>query len=179
MIYKLGDKTPKIGKDPFIADSAVIGGDVVIGDNCSIWFSAVIRADENEIRIGNCTNIQDNATVHISLNSGTYIGNNVTVGHNAIIHGCTIGNNVLIGMGSIILDGVNIPDNVLIGAGSLVTHKLKIESGDLVLGSPAKVIRKLSDKNIAYLSHGAQLYVDDSKIYNETMKTMTLEEAQK
>jgi len=170
MIYEVKGKKPIIGKNYFIAPTASIIGDVVIGDNCSIWFSAVIRGDENSIRIGNTTNIQDNVTVHVGVDDSTIIGDNVTIGHNAIIHGCEIGSNVMIGMGSIILNSVKIPNNVMIGAGALVTPKLKIEEGNLVVGNPARVIRKLSDKNREYLKHGAELYKEDIKIYNETFK---------
>ncbi|MTI47788.1 gamma carbonic anhydrase family protein [Sporosalibacterium faouarense] len=150
---------PKIHDSCFIADSAAIIGKVNIGENTSVWYNCVLRGDENNITIGKHTNIQDGTVIHISKDYNTEIGDYVTVGHKAIVHACKIGDNVLVGMGAIILDGAVIEDNVLIGAGSIVTPGKKIPSGSLVLGSPAKVVRELTDKEIEQLKQSAVDYV--------------------
>ncbi len=165
MILSYMDKTPKIKKSSFIAKGAVVIGDVEIGENSSIWYNAVIRGDESSIRIGNNTNIQDNSTVHISHYSKTFIGNNVTIGHNAIIHGCEIKDNVLVGMGSTILDNAVINENVIIGANSLITSNVVIPKNSLVLGSPAKVIRSLTKDEIESIKQSAQSYVAEAEAH--------------
>lgn len=159
MIKEYEGKKPNIDGTCFIADSAEIIGDVSIGEYTSIWYNCVLRGDENSIKIGNHTNIQDGTVIHISRDYGTEIGDYVTVGHKAIIHACKIGNNVLVGMGAIILDGAEVEDNVLIGAGSIVTTGKKIPSGSLVLGSPARVVRSLTDDEIEQLKQSAVDYV--------------------
>lgn len=159
MIIEYKGIKPKIHETCFLADSAEIIGNVEIGKNTSIWYSCVLRADYNKIKIGEYTNIQDASVIHISKDYDTIIGDYVTVGHKAIIHACKIGNNVLIGMGSIILDGVEIEDNVLVGAGSIVTPGKRIPTGSLVLGTPARVVRKLSDEEIKQLKQSAVDYV--------------------
>lgn len=166
MIYKYEDKYPSIDDSAFIAGSADIIGDVTIKEDCSIWFGAVIRGDENYIRIGKGTNIQDNCTVHI--NSGDYpteIGEYVTVGHGAIVHACKIGNCVLVGMGAIVLDGAEVGDYSIIGAGSVVAGGKKIPSGVLVLGSPGKIVRELTEEEKKGLEASAKNYISFSKKY--------------
>ena len=158
MILKYGDKKPQIHESCFVADSAELIGDVILDENTSIWYGCILRGDENKITIGKNTNIQDGTVIHISKDYSTEIGDYVTVGHKAIIHSCTIGDNVLVGMGAIILDGVKIEENVLIGAGSIVTPGKVIPSGSLVLGSPAKVIRQLSEEEIEQLKQSALEY---------------------
>ncbi|MGL4569219.1 MAG: gamma carbonic anhydrase family protein [Fusobacteriaceae bacterium] len=165
MIYKLGDKTPKIGDENFIAENSTIIGDVVTGKNVSIWYSAVLRGDCSNISIGDCSNIQDNVTVHGDFPFPVKIGKGVTVGHNCVIHGCTVGDNVIIGMGAILLNGSKVPSNCIVAAGALVTEKLEAEEGSLIVGSPAKVIRKLSEENIKYISYAKELYVKDIELY--------------
>ncbi|MGL4253328.1 MAG: gamma carbonic anhydrase family protein [Fusobacteriaceae bacterium] len=165
MIYKLGDKTPKIGEENFIAENSTIIGDVVTGKNVSIWYSAVLRGDCSNISIGDCSNIQDNVTVHGDFPFPVKIGKGVTVGHNCVIHGCTVGDNVIIGMGAILLNGSKVPSNCIVAAGALVTEKLEAEEGSLIVGSPAKVIRKLSEENIKYISYAKELYVKDIELY--------------
>ena len=137
---------PKIDETVFIADSADVIGQVNIGKNANIWYGTVLRADDNHITVGENTNIQDGSVVHISEGYPTVIGDNVTIGHKSIIHGCEIGNNTLIGMGSIVLDGAKIGEFTLLGAGSLVPPGKEIPSGVLAMGSPAKVIRELSEQ---------------------------------
>ncbi len=154
---------PQIHDSCFIADSAELIGKVEIGENTSVWYNCVLRGDENSIRIGKHTNIQDGTVIHISKEYSTDIGDYVTVGHKAIVHACRIGDNVLVGMGAIILDGAEIEDNVLIGAGSIVTPGKIIPSGSLVLGSPAKVVRELSSEEIEQLKQSAVDYVENAE----------------
>ena len=148
----------KIDDSVFAAEGARIVGDVTIGEGCGIWYNAVLRADEKPIVIGKNTNIQDNCVLHVSFWNGLTIGDNVTVGHAAIVHGCTVGNNTLIGMGSIIMNDAVIGDNCIIGAGALVTERTEIPSGYLAVGSPAKVVRKLTDEEIERNKKSAELY---------------------
>lgn len=159
MIIEYEGVKPNIHETCFIAESAEVIGKVELGMFTSIWYNCVLRGDENTITIGNYTNIQDGTVIHISKDYNTEIGDYVTVGHNAIVHACKIGNNVLVGMGAIILDGAEIEDNVLIGAGSIVTTGKRIPSGSLVLGSPAKVVRSLTDDEIEQLKQSAIDYV--------------------
>ena len=169
-IYKLGELTPKIGENNFLADSSTIIGDVETGNNVSIWYSAILRADASKIKVGDNSNIQDNSTVHGDITAPVTIGKNVTVGHNCIIHGCTIGDNVIIGMGSIILNGSKIPNNCIVAAGSLITKKLEAEEGDLVGGNPARVIRKLSEENKEYINYAKEFYTKDIELYKKLEK---------
>ena len=157
---------PTLGANVYIADSARIIGDTSLGDNCSVWPMATIRGDVNSIRIGARTSIQDNAVLHCThksvANPDGYplvIGSGVTVGHSAVLHGCTIGDNVLIGIHATVLDGALVPDNVMIGAGCLVPPKAQLESGYLYIGSPAKKARAISAEEIAYLDYSANNYV--------------------
>lgn len=130
LIKNILDKNPLIGNDCFLSDTCVLIGNVTIGDQCSVWFNAVIRGDVNFIKIGNKVNIQDNAVIHCTyMKYPTIIGNNVSIGHNAIIHGCTIYNNVLIGMGAIVMDGVTVESNAIIAAGAVVTQRKHIFEG--------------------------------------------------
>lgn len=170
MIYKLFDKEPKIGENNYIAENATVIGEVATSENVSIWFGAVVRADMSKIMIGKNSNVQDNVIIHGDTPYPVTIGENVTIGHGAIIHGCTIGDNTIIGMGSIILNGVTIPKNCLVAAGSLVTTKLEAEEGDLIGGSPAKVIKKLDEKNKNYLKYACNVYIEDIKKYSEGLK---------
>ncbi|MFV0265908.1 MAG: gamma carbonic anhydrase family protein [Draconibacterium sp.] len=150
-IKELKGKNPKFGKDCFLAETAAIIGDVKIGDNCSIWYNAVLRGDVHYIKIGNNTNIQDNATIHATYQkSPTSIGNNVTIAHGAIIHGCTLQDNVMIGMNAVILDNAVIESNSIVAAGSVVTKGTIVESGTVYAGIPAKKVKDISPE----LLHG-------------------------
>ena len=145
IIKELNGKKPQFGEDCFIAENAVIVGDVVMGDQCSIWYNAVLRGDVHYIKMGDKVNIQDNATVHCTyLKSPTTIGNNVSIGHNAIVHGCTIYDNVLIGMGAIVMDDCVVESNSIIAAGAVVTQGTHVESGSIYAGVPAKKIKDIS-----------------------------------
>lgn len=156
-----------IDKSVFIADGAKVIGDVGIGAGSSVWYNAVIRADSNSVRIGRCSNVQDNAVIHTSKDFGVSIGDNVTIGHGAIVHGCTLGDNVMIGMGAIVLDGAVIEDNCIIGAGALVTQGKTIPAGSLAFGNPAKVVRQLSENEINSILDNASSYVKKAKEYTK------------
>jgi carbonic anhydrase/acetyltransferase-like protein (isoleucine patch superfamily) len=145
LIKELRGYTPKFGKNCYLADNAVIIGDVEMGDDCSIWFGAVLRGDVHSIRIGNKVNIQDNATIHATFEkSPTTIGNNVSIAHNVVVHGCTIKDNVLIGMSAVVLDDVVVESNAIVAAGSVVTKGTIVESGWIYAGIPAKKIKQVS-----------------------------------
>ena len=136
--------TPEFGENCFLADNATLTGDVIMGNNCSVWFNAVVRGDVNSIRIGNNVNIQDGAIVHCTYQKAAVeIGNNVSIAHNAIIHGCIIRDNVLIGMGAIIMDGVIIESNCLIAAGAVVLEGTVVESGSVYAGIPARKVKTI------------------------------------
>ncbi|MBT8255614.1 MAG: gamma carbonic anhydrase family protein [Bacteroidia bacterium] len=136
---------PEIPEDCFIADNATLVGDVVLGSQCSVWFNAVIRGDVHYIKIGNKVNIQDGAVIHATYRtSPTNIGNNVSIGHNAIVHGCTVKDNVLIGMGSIVMDDCIIESNSIIAAGAVVTKNTHVESGSIYAGIPARKVKDIS-----------------------------------
>lgn len=144
LIKTVNGITPEYGNDCFIAENATLTGDVKMGDNCSIWFNAVIRGDVHYIKMGNKVNVQDGAVIHATYQkSPTTIGNNVSVGHNALVHGCTIHDNVLIGMGAIVMDDVVIESNSIVGAGAVVTKGTHIESGCVYAGNPAKKIKEV------------------------------------
>lgn len=140
---------PTFGLNCFIAPNATVTGDVIMGDDCSIWFNAVLRGDVNSIRMGNKVNIQDGAIIHCTYKrAATQIGNNVSVGHNAIVHGCTIYDNVLVGMGAIVMDHAEVSSNVIIAAGAVVLENTKIEEGSIYAGVPAKKIKNISAEMI-------------------------------
>lgn len=148
-LYEIKGTRPLWGKDCFIAPNATLCGDVIMGDECSVWFNAVIRGDVNSIRMGNRVNVQDGAVIHCTyLKSVTQIGNNVSIGHNAIVHGCVIADNVLIGMGSIIMDHATIGSNSIIAAGAVITEKMVVEPGSIYAGVPAKKIKDISEELI-------------------------------
>lgn len=136
---------PKIGNDCFLAENSTIVGDVEMGEQCSVWFNTVIRGDVNSIRMGNKVNVQDGAVIHCTYEkTKTILGNNVSIGHNALVHGCTVEDNVLIGMGSIVMDNVYIESNCIIAAGAVVLEGTRIESGSVYAGVPAKKVKSLS-----------------------------------
>ena len=141
---------PTFGDDCYIAPNATIVGDVVMGDNCSIWFNAVLRGDVNIIRMGNKVNVQDGAIIHCTYKkAGTIIGNNVSIGHNAIVHGCVIKDNVLVGMGAIVMDNALIGNNCIIAAGAVVLENTQIEPGSIYAGIPAKKVKEISPEMIS------------------------------
>lgn len=148
MIVSYQDHTPVIDGTAFIAENAAVAGQVTVGKDASVWFGAVLRGDLQPITVGEGSNVQDNAVVHVGANTPAVIGKNVTVGHGAVVHGATIGDNVLVGMGAIVLDGAVIGENCIIGAGALVTSNTEIPANSLVLGMPAKVTKTLTPAQI-------------------------------
>ena len=163
MITEFKSKKPVIHKTVFIAASADIIGDVEIGENSSIWFNAVIRGDAEKIRIGNRTSIQDNVVVH----SATDVGDDVSVGHGAVLHGCKTGNNIIIGMNSTLLDGAEIGDNSIVGANALLPPGKKFPANSLIIGMPAKVRREVDDEDIEMIRKNAAYYVELMSEYNK------------
>ena len=154
-------RRPRLGKNVFIARTAIVIGDVTLGAYSSVWYGAVLRGDINRIVVGHHTNVQDNAVLHLADELPCVLGNWVTVGHSAVVHACTVRDEVLVGMGAVILDGAVIGRQSIIGAKALVTQGTEIPPGSLVLGAPAKVARKLSSAERAGLKWWAQKYVDN------------------
>jgi carbonic anhydrase/acetyltransferase-like protein (isoleucine patch superfamily) len=152
-------QSPRLGRQVYLARSAVVLGDVTLGDFSSVWCNAVLRGDINRIQIGRGSNIQDNVVMHLADDLPCIVGEWVTVGHSAILHACTVGNEVLVGMGSVLLDGVRVGDQSIIGARALVTQHVEIPPGSLVLGAPAKVVRQLTDEERGRLKGMAEKYV--------------------
>lgn len=150
LILPVKEVMPTFGNNCFLAPNATIVGDVVMGDDCSVWFNAVVRGDVNIIRIGNKVNIQDGAVIHCTYQkTQTVIGNNVSIGHNAIVHGCTVNDNVLIGMGAIVMDNAEIGSNSIIAAGAVVLEGTKVEAGCIYAGVPAKKVKDISQELIS------------------------------
>lgn len=150
LIKSVNGKSPNIPSDCYVADNATIVGDVVLGVSCSVWFNAVIRGDVHFIKIGNKVNIQDGAIIHCTyLKHPTIIGNNVSIGHLAIVHGCTIEDNVLIGMGAIVMDNCVIESNSIVAAGAVVTQNTRVESGTIYAGVPAKKVKDINQSDFA------------------------------
>ena len=173
MLHKFKETLPKLGKDSWVAPSADVVGDVVCGEDCSIWFGSVIRGDVHYIKIGNRVNIQDLSMVHVthykkadkSDGNPTIIGDDVTIGHRVMLHGCIIEKACLIGMSATILDGAVIGEESIVGAGSLVTKNKVFPPRSLIMGSPAKVVRQLSDEEVQELYNSAHRYVEFKKDY--------------
>ena len=155
LIKSVKGKSPIFEANVYLAENATVVGDVKMGSDCSVWFSAVIRGDVNSIRIGNKVNIQDGAVIHCTYQkAATILGNNVSVGHNALVHGCTIHDNVLVGMGAIVMDGVVVESNSIIAAGAVVLERTHIESGTIYAGIPAKKVKELNEEQTARLIEG-------------------------
>ncbi|MFN4298929.1 MAG: gamma carbonic anhydrase family protein [Thermaurantimonas sp.] len=147
IVKEVNGKSPVFGQNCYLAETSVVVGDVVMGDDCSIWFNAVVRGDVHYIRMGNKVNVQDNATIHCTYQRApTNIGNNVSIGHNAIVHGCTIHDNVLIGMGAIVMDGCVIESNCIIAAGAVVLEGTRVPSGSIFAGVPARKVKDLDQE---------------------------------
>ena len=159
-LIKYKGKTPQVGERVFLAEGACLVGDVSVGDDSSVFYNAVLRGDLAEIKIGKRTNIQDNVSIHVSTGVGVNIGDEVTVGHGAVLHGCTIEDNVLVGMGAIIMDGALIMKNCIVGAGALVTAGKNFPEGSLVMGSPAHIVRTLTADEIKNVKIGVEHYLD-------------------
>jgi carbonic anhydrase/acetyltransferase-like protein (isoleucine patch superfamily) len=170
MIYELGERKLEIlGDDYFIADNATVIGSVVMHQNASIWFGAVLRGDNDVITIGENSNIQDLSVLHIDPGFPLTIGKNVTIGHKVMLHGCDIGDNTLIGINSVILNGAKIGKNCLIGANSLISENKVIPDGSMVMGSPGKVVKQLSEQQMKGLEMSALHYVENFKRYKREL----------
>jgi carbonic anhydrase/acetyltransferase-like protein (isoleucine patch superfamily) len=157
---------PTIPKSCFIEETAVVIGDVVMGKDCSVWFNAVVRGDVNYIRIGDRTNVQDLCMLHVTHDTHPLIiGNEVTIGHNVVLHGCTIQDRVLVGMGAIIMDGAVVGEDSVVGAGALVVEGTVVPPKSLILGSPARVKRKVTEKELAWIRESAENYVRYARQY--------------
>jgi carbonic anhydrase/acetyltransferase-like protein (isoleucine patch superfamily) len=155
LLKSVKGKSPIFGANVYLAENSTVLGDVEMGSDCSVWFSAVVRGDVNSIRIGNKVNIQDGAVIHCTYQkAATILGNNVSVGHNAVVHGCNIHDNVLIGMGAIVMDGVVVESNSIIAAGAVVLEGTHIESGTIYAGIPAKKVKELNEEQTARLIEG-------------------------
>jgi gamma-carbonic anhydrase len=172
-IYELGRERPKIGEHVFVAPSASVIGDVLIGESSSVWFGVVLRGDVFPIRIGARTNIQDNSVVHVTGGKTmTTIGDDVTVGHSVIVHGCKVGNRCLLGMGSIVLDGAVIDDECFIAAGSLVPPGMHVPSRSMVKGRPGKVIRTLRPDELESIDFAARDYVRNARAFMTELRVI-------
>ena len=165
--FRLKTHRPVVAASAFVARGAVVCGDVVLDDQASVWFSAVIRGDTESIRVGSRANVQDGAVVHADPGFPTVIGDDVTVGHRAIVHGAQIGAQTLVGMGAILMNGVKVGPRCLIGAGALLTTGREFEADSLILGSPAKAVRKLTDVELADVIDSARHYVEASRAFLE------------
>ncbi|MFB9863788.1 gamma carbonic anhydrase family protein [Rufibacter immobilis] len=162
---------PTIGQNCFVAPNATIVGDVVLGDQCTVWFNAVIRGDVHRIRIGNKTNIQDGAVIHCTYQKApTSIGSNVSIGHNALVHGCTVEDNVLIGMGAIVMDNTVVQQHCIVAAGAVVLENTVCESGHIYAGVPAKKVKALTPEQIAGMAKTADNYVMYASWFQEGEK---------
>ena len=163
-LYRLGDESPNLpGGFYWVAESASVIGNVNIGEDVGIWFGAVLRGDNEAITIGKGSNIQENCVMHTDMGFPLVIGEGCTIGHKAMLHGCTIGDNSLVGMGAIVLNGAKIGNNCLVGAGALVTEGKEIPDNSLVVGSPAKPVRELDDKAVAMLQSSSRHYIENAR----------------
>ena len=171
-IYQLNNLTPAIDDSAWVADSAQVMGDVVLGADSSVWFGVVIRGDTEPITVGRGSNIQDNSVLHADHGLPLSIGENVTVGHQVMLHGCTIGDYSLIGIAAVVLNGAKIGKNCLVGAGSLVTEGKEFPDGSLIMGSPAKAVRQLSPEQIEGLKMSAKHYINNASRYKAGLKKL-------
>ena len=168
-IYEVDGITPQVAESAWVADSAEVMGDVALGEEVSIWFGVVVRGDTSAIRIGNRTNIQDASVLHSDVGMPLTIGCGVTVGHKAMLHGCTVGDDSLIGIGAVVLNGAKIGKGCLVGAGALVTEDKAFPDGSMIIGSPAKLVRSLTPEQLQGLRHSAEHYVANAKRFKVSL----------
>ncbi len=169
-IYQLGDEAPDIHPTAWVADSAQVIGAVTMAESSSVWFGVVARGDSDRITIGRGSNIQDGSVLHADQGVPLHIGDNVTVGHQAMLHGCTIGEGSLIGIQAVVLNGAKIGRNCLVGAGALVTEGKEFPDGSLIMGSPAKVVRSLTPEQMAGMQRGTKHYVENARRFATGLK---------
>ena len=169
-LYELDGVAPSLADSAWVADSAEVIGDVALAEDASVWFGVVIRGDNHRISIGRGSNVQDLSVLHTDAGVPLVIGDNVTIGHQVMLHGCTIGDETLIGIGSVVLNGARIGKNCLIGAGSLVTENKEFPDGSMIIGSPAKVVRQLTPEQIAGLQRSAEHYVQNARRFANGLK---------
>lgn len=169
-IYELDGQSPTLGKNSWVADSAQVIGKVTLEENVSVWFGTVIRGDSEHIRIGRNSNVQDASVLHADEGVPLTLGENVSIGHQVMLHGCTVGDGSLIGIGAVVLNHAKIGKNCLVGAGSLVTEGKEFPDGSMILGSPAKVVRQLTPEQIANLQRIATHYVDNAARFRTGLK---------
>jgi len=167
MIRSYKNKRPEIAESVFLAENAVVIGDVVLKENANVWYGAVLRGDEGSITVGENSNVQDNATIHTDHNRPVILGKNVTVGHNAVVHGCTVGDGTMIGMGAVVLNGAEIGKGCIIAAGALVKEGAQIPDGSLCVGVPAKIVRQIDEATAEGILKNAESYVQLGKEYKE------------
>lgn len=174
MIYEYCGVAPTLGRDLYVAPNATVIGDVHIGDGSSVWFGAVIRGDVFPIRIGARTNIQDNCVVHVTGGTAaTTVGDDVTVGHLALLHGCTIGSRTLVGMGSVVLDGAEIGDECVVAAGTLVAPRTKVPPRSMVMGRPGRVVRAVTDADLAWVLEAGRLYLGYAQTFRSQVRPIS------
>jgi carbonic anhydrase/acetyltransferase-like protein (isoleucine patch superfamily) len=164
-VYQLDTLTPRLADTAWVADSAQVIGNVELDDGASVWFGAILRGDNELLRIGRNSNVQDGSMLHADPGFPLMLGENVTVGHHVMLHGCTVGDGSLIGIKAVVLNGAKIGKNCLVGAGSLITEGKEFPDGSMIMGAPAKVVRELTPEQIAGLSRAARHYVDNAKRY--------------
>lgn len=169
-IYELDGKAPRLGEGAWVADTATVIGAVELADNASVWFGAVIRGDTETIRVGRNSNIQDLSVLHADIGVPLTIGDNVTVGHQVMLHGCTIGDGSLIGIQAVVLNNTRIGRNCIVGAGSVVTEGKQFPDNSLIVGSPARLVRTLDEAQVKLLAHLAEHYVDNARRYTRGLK---------
>ncbi len=169
-IYRLGDDAPQLATGAWVADSAQVIGRVALGADASVWFGAVLRGDNEWITIGARSNVQDGSVLHTDMGSPLTLGDDVTIGHQAMLHGCTIGDGSLVGIQAVVLNGAQIGRNCLVGAGSLVTEGQVFPEGSLILGSPARLVRVLAPAQLERLRAGAAHYVHNARRYREQLQ---------
>ena len=169
-IYELDGRAPQLGEGAWVADSAQVIGEVVLAENASVWYGAVIRGDTETIRIGRNSNIQDLSVLHADFGKPLTVGDNVTVGHQVMLHGCTIGDNSLVGIQAVVLNGAKIGRNCIVGAGSVVTEGKEFPDNSLIIGSPARVVRTLDEAAAAKLRQSAEHYVENNRRHARGLK---------
>jgi carbonic anhydrase/acetyltransferase-like protein (isoleucine patch superfamily) len=169
-LYELDGMAPQVAASAWVADNAQVIGDVVLGDDSSVWFGATLRGDTETITVGRGSNIQDGSVLHADVGFPMTVGENVTVGHQVMLHGCTIGDGSLIGIGAVVLNGVKIGKHCLVGAGALVTEGKEFPDGSMILGSPARVTKTLTPEQIEGLRRSAKHYTDNAARYRKTLK---------